>query len=167
MLSSILQYETSSGDDAGAGAALVIFVIIWLAMGGAGYLIGRSKGRGGTGLALGLFLGVIGLIIAAVLKPDASVQARRAHEQVQQTLYQQQQYQQYQQPGQAGYPSAQPGYPAPPTAPPGAYPTPPPAPPGAYPSPPPAPPGAPAPPSAPPPGQGFGTPPPPPPQQGF
>jgi hypothetical protein len=34
-----------------------------------GYLIGKNKGLGGLGAVLGFFLGIIGWIIVAVMKP--------------------------------------------------------------------------------------------------
>ena len=35
-----------------------------------GVMIGSSKGKGGAGFALGLFLGPLGVIIALFMKPD-------------------------------------------------------------------------------------------------
>ena len=49
-----------------AGAFLVC-VLIWAAFGFVGWKLGESKGRGGLGLALGLLLGVFGLLIIALL----------------------------------------------------------------------------------------------------
>jgi hypothetical protein len=44
---------------------------VWLAVlagaGAVGYLIGRSKGRPGAGLVLGLLLGIIGWVVIALL----------------------------------------------------------------------------------------------------
>lgn len=48
------------------------WVIIWIICGVIGALIGRSKGRGGAGFALGILLGPLGVIIAAVMKADTS-----------------------------------------------------------------------------------------------
>lgn len=46
-----------------------MIVIVWIAMGVIGALIGREKDRAGDGFCLGLLLGPIGLIIALFLKP--------------------------------------------------------------------------------------------------
>lgn len=46
-----------------------VFLVIWLVCALLGLLIGQPKGKGGLGFLLGLFLGVIGLIIIAVAKP--------------------------------------------------------------------------------------------------
>ena len=44
-------------------------ILLWVAVfGGIGALIGSSKGKGGIGFVLGLLLGIIGWIIAALLK---------------------------------------------------------------------------------------------------
>jgi hypothetical protein len=58
-------------DGNGAAGALLIFVVVWVICGGIGYAIGNSKGRAGAGLALGLFLGIIGIVIIAVMQPSA------------------------------------------------------------------------------------------------
>lgn len=45
-------------------------VLFWILCAFVGAMIGSGKGMGGAGFALGLFLGPIGVIIAACLKPD-------------------------------------------------------------------------------------------------
>lgn len=55
------------------GGATLVVVLIWVAIGTIiGRLIGASKNRAGDGALLGLFLGVIGWIIIALLpsRPD-------------------------------------------------------------------------------------------------
>lgn len=59
------------------GFILIFFV--WLVLGAIGSAIMKSKGRSsGAGFALGFFFGVIGLIIAACLKPGVNVRPRPA-----------------------------------------------------------------------------------------
>jgi predicted amidophosphoribosyltransferase len=56
----------------------MIYVILWILFAIIGLLIGKGKGKGGAGFALGLFLGPIGIIIIAVMKPDeVKVEAER------------------------------------------------------------------------------------------
>lgn len=60
-------------------------IAVWLAAtvvvgGGVGAAIGSTKGRGGAGFALGMFLGFIGWIIIAVLEPSVEERTRRAHQ---------------------------------------------------------------------------------------
>lgn len=50
---------------------------IWLVCGLLGAVIGSGKGRAGSGLVLGLLLGVIGLIIVALMSPNPEAEARR------------------------------------------------------------------------------------------
>jgi hypothetical protein len=67
--------------DGSAAGGVVIFLLLWAAVGGGvGALIGKSKGLGGTGFALGLFLGFIGWIIVAVMEPSQEERTRRQHE---------------------------------------------------------------------------------------
>jgi hypothetical protein len=47
-----------------------VILIFWAIFAFAGYYIGKDKNRAGEGLALGLFLGIIGVIIIACLKPN-------------------------------------------------------------------------------------------------
>ncbi len=58
-----------SGDEDAVACVVVVFVIAAVVAfkGGIGYLIGRNKGLGGIGFALGLFLGIIGWIIVACM----------------------------------------------------------------------------------------------------
>jgi hypothetical protein len=51
------------------GPEWIIVLVALVVMPGIGYLIGRPKGLGLAGLLLGLFLGPIGWIITAVLRP--------------------------------------------------------------------------------------------------
>ena len=55
---------------------MAVFIILWILCAAIGYWIGQTKGRGGEGAALGLLLGFIGIIIIAVMKPTAELQAR-------------------------------------------------------------------------------------------
>ena len=48
----------------------MIYFVLWILCAVIGVLIGKSKGRAGAGFALGFFLGPVGLIIIAVMKPD-------------------------------------------------------------------------------------------------
>ncbi len=58
---------------------LMILVVIGVVIavvafkGGIGYLIGRGKGKGGLGFFLGLFLGLLGWIIIAVIPGESTV----------------------------------------------------------------------------------------------
>jgi hypothetical protein len=45
----------------------LIFIILAAGMAAAGYFIGNTKGRGGLGVILGLFLGPIGWVIVLLL----------------------------------------------------------------------------------------------------
>ena len=52
-------------------AVVLIFLLIWLAFGAVGAIILSNKGRSGAGgFALGICLGIIGLIIALVMSPS-------------------------------------------------------------------------------------------------
>ncbi len=50
-----------------------VLVAFWAILAFAGYYIGKDKNRAGEGLALGLLLGIIGVIIIACLKPKPGV----------------------------------------------------------------------------------------------
>lgn len=52
--------------------------LLWIAAAVGGYFIGKAKGRAGLGVALGLLLGVCGLIVIALIPPTAAVKAQRA-----------------------------------------------------------------------------------------
>lgn len=54
-------------------------VLIWIICGIAGYSIGNAKGRGPTGLLLGLLLGVFGIIIIAVMGPADLLRCPACH----------------------------------------------------------------------------------------
>jgi hypothetical protein len=43
--------------------------LVWLAVAGVGWMVGKTKGRGLLGFVLGALLGLIGIIIVAVMKP--------------------------------------------------------------------------------------------------
>lgn len=66
--------------DNDAGTAFLITV--WLLSAMIGSAIAREKGRAGEGWALGLLLGPIGWIVAAVMSPSAQVQAAATESQV-------------------------------------------------------------------------------------
>ena len=55
-----------------------VIVVIWLLSAILGAVIGGAKGRPGTGFALGLLLGLIGVIIIAVMSPSPEKQAQTA-----------------------------------------------------------------------------------------
>ena len=57
---------------------LIFWVVIATVLGG---VIGERKGRTGAGVALGLFLGWVGVIIIAVMQPSEEVQRKRREEQ--------------------------------------------------------------------------------------
>lgn len=56
-------------------ASVEFFIFVWITCAVVGGLIGNSKGRVPEGVLLGLFLGIVGVVIIAVLSP--STQARR------------------------------------------------------------------------------------------
>lgn len=80
-------YSSESGSAAGAVVILAVvfglYVLLGLGFGFGGRAIMRSKGRsGGAGFALGFFLGVIGLLIAAVMSPTPEHEAERFRQQM-------------------------------------------------------------------------------------
>ncbi len=46
---------------------MVAYIVAWALVAGLGYFIGTRKGRPAAGLLLGLFLGLIGIVIIAVI----------------------------------------------------------------------------------------------------
>ena len=93
----------------GPGVMFVV-VIIALACGFAGQAIGRPKGYPGAGFAIGLLLGVFGIVIVALMPETEAVKAARAQWQYQaQLAAAQQQYEiQVEAARRAGYPFASP-----------------------------------------------------------
>lgn len=51
------------------------FVVIWLICGGIASAVARPKGQAGAGFALGVLLGPIGILIAAVMKSTPEAKA--------------------------------------------------------------------------------------------
>jgi uncharacterized membrane protein YeaQ/YmgE (transglycosylase-associated protein family) len=52
-------------------------LVIWAICGAIGYAIANPKGKGGAGIALGLLLGILGIIIAACLSDSPEVALRK------------------------------------------------------------------------------------------
>jgi hypothetical protein len=50
----------------------VVVLLIWIGAAALGHAIGKGKGRGTEGLLLGLFLGLIGVIIIVFLRPKTT-----------------------------------------------------------------------------------------------
>jgi hypothetical protein len=98
---------------------MLIAVVIALVCGFAGQAIGRPKGYPGAGLAIGLLLGVFGVVIVALMPETEAVKAARAQWQYQAQLAAAQQ--QYEIQAEA---ARRAGYPFPPPPPPGAWPPP-------------------------------------------
>ncbi len=48
----------------------MVLVVLWAGFVAAGYLVGRAKGRGTTGAALGMCFGIIGVAAVAWLRPQ-------------------------------------------------------------------------------------------------
>ena len=55
-------------------------LVIWVLAIGVAYLIGERKGRTGEGLALGILLSWLGVIIIAVMQPSRAEKIRRESE---------------------------------------------------------------------------------------
>ena len=55
---------------------MVVLVLIWIACGVVGWKLGEAKGRPVLGLALGVLLGLLGLLIVALI-PSAAPRERR------------------------------------------------------------------------------------------
>jgi hypothetical protein len=112
--------RTEGGQQAMGPGVMLLVVAIALVCGFAGQAIGRPKGYPGAGLAIGLLLGVFGVVIVALMPETEAVKAARAQWQYQaQLAAAQQQYEiQAEAARRAGYP-----FPSPP--PPGAWPPPP------------------------------------------
>jgi hypothetical protein len=62
----------------GPGVMLVVIVVVALACGFVGQAIGKPKGYPGAGLAIGLLLGVFGVVIVALMPETEAVKAARA-----------------------------------------------------------------------------------------
>lgn len=56
----------------------MVYVIIWIICAVLGGMIGSSKGRGGAGVALGLLLGPIGVLIVAFLPANTAKAEEKA-----------------------------------------------------------------------------------------
>jgi hypothetical protein len=75
-----LGQASNIGGSGGGGVAIVVVLIVLVGMavsGGVGVLIGRGKGRARAGFYLGAFLGWVGWIVVALLRPTAVNEARR------------------------------------------------------------------------------------------
>ena len=68
--------STAAGGSVG-GWILVAAVLVPLIAGGIGYAVGRTNGRRLLGFVLGMFLGFIGWLITALLKPSKAELLRR------------------------------------------------------------------------------------------
>jgi hypothetical protein len=56
---------------------MAALLALWVLCGFLGGAIGMQKGRGDEGFLLGLFLGLIGVLVAIALKPSAGHEAKR------------------------------------------------------------------------------------------
>ncbi len=80
MIAVLLSTDSGNSADLNFGE-IFLLVSVWTAFFGLiGRAIGEPKGRGGAGFALGVLLGFIGWIIAAVMEPTAEERIRRQHE---------------------------------------------------------------------------------------
>lgn len=89
-----------------APGVLLIMIAVALACGFAGQAIGRPKGYPGAGFAIGLLLGILGVVIVALMPETEAAKAARAWRQYEaQVAAAQWQYQiQAEAARQAGYP---------------------------------------------------------------
>lgn len=61
----------------------LVLILLWVLPAVVAVLIGRHKGRTGTGFLLGVLLGWIGVIIIAVIRPTHDALVRRERERLQ------------------------------------------------------------------------------------
>lgn len=59
---------------------MVELIAFWVICGLVACYVGDTKGRGAEGLALGLILGPLGILVIAVMGPTAKVEAKRQAE---------------------------------------------------------------------------------------
>lgn len=59
---------------------VLLFVVGGVVCGFLGYLVGNTRNQGGLGFALGLLLGPLGILVAALLPRNESLKAQRWQE---------------------------------------------------------------------------------------